>query len=516
MSNPIAGYTIETKILSFPMVSANRRLLTCILPSFLARPVATLIALGAIVGTVSSAQPQSRADQGASNLVAVLVSDIHFDPFADPSKVKLLANSPIENWEGILGESGSEGDQSYHKLLEDCGTRGADTPIRLLKASLFEIKDRAPDARLVTVTGDLLAHSFECKLRQTLPEADEKTRNEFAVKTISFVVRLMHKALPGVPIYWALGNNDSDCGDYRLDARSHFFSAIAPILTSDVPPSQRTQAVDDFSVAGYYAVDLPAPIRNGRLLIVDDTFMAARFSTCSGKDDRIGETLTLNWLRQQLDRSRALHQNVWVMGHIPPGIDLKGALSHGKASACGTVPKTYLDSETLADQLTDSSETVRVALFGHTHMDEMRLLTPRSSDGTPSAANVAMKIVPSISPINGNNPSFLIANVDLNNAELADFKLIAASGSDPATIHWNESYDYQLTYHEKAFNSGAMTQLAAAFRADDEAQKSESEAYIRNFMPGSGSNLLRLIWPAYACGQSSQDAAAFAKCYCAK
>jgi sphingomyelin phosphodiesterase acid-like 3 len=474
-----------------------------------------LAAFVAVLPIAASAQTaRSISGHALPTVSAILISDIHFDPFADPSKVKQLADAPIEDWNRILTQPAADSVQSYHKLLEDCGTRGPDTPIALLKASLAEMKARAPEAKFVTITGDLLAHSFECKLDQTLPAADANTKADFVAKTIAFVAREVRGALPGVPVYFALGNNDSDCGDYRLDTHSRFFSAIAPVLTADVSPAQRNQAVDDFSVAGYYAVDLPAPIRGARLLIIDDTFMAARFATCSGKDDRTGEDLTLDWLTSQLDAAHAAHRDVWVMGHIPPGIDLKGSISHESLSACGHAPKTYLDSGKLADKLTDSGETVKVALFGHTHMDEMRLLTPRSPD--LSARNVAIKIVPAISPINGNNPSFLVATIDPGTAQITDYKQIAASGSDPTTIHWNESYDYQLTYHQKAFSSSAITQLAAAFRADGEAEKPASEAYIHNFMPGTATELLRFIWPAYACDLSSQDTAAFTSCACPK
>jgi sphingomyelin phosphodiesterase acid-like 3 len=473
-----------------------------------------LIALAAHVGSAQTVDLTTSHTTPAVS--ALMVSDIHFDPFADPSHVTQLVTAPIAAWETILSEPSPDSAQNYQKLLKDCGSRGPDTSFALLRASLVEMRARDPKAAFVTVSGDLLAHSFECKLQRSLPTVDADGRAAFAAKTIAFIAGQMRLALPGVPIYFALGNNDSDCGDYRLDVRSRFFSAVAQVLTSDVSPSLRHQAVKDFGVAGYYAVDLPAPVRDARLLVVDDTFMAARFVACSGKEDRTGDTLTIDWLSAQLDAARAAHRKLWVMGHIPPAIDVKGSISHGKTSACTSEPKEYLDSEALANKMTESSETIQVGLFGHTHMDEMHLLTASASEKQPSAGNVAIKIVPSISPINGNNPAFLITKIDPNTAQIVDYELIAASGSDPAKIRWGESYDYQLTYHEKAFNSSAMTRLAAEFRADDEAQDPRSQAYIRNFMPGIGAELLRLVWPTYVCALSSQDPASFSHCSCQK
>lgn len=454
------------------------------------------------------------AIQSAPTVRAILVSDIHFDPFADPSKVKELANAPIEKWASILAVPGTGSAENYHKLLEDCGARGPDTSMVLLRASLLEMKASAPEARFATVSGDLLAHSFDCKLQKTLPDADEETRAAFAAKTIAFVAQQLRAALAGVPVYFALGNNDSDCGDYRLDTHSRFFSAVAPVITADVPPAQRGQAIDDFSIAGYYATDLPAPFGNARLLVIDDTFMAARFSTCAGKDDRSGEKLTLDWLSAQLDGARKAQKSIWVMGHIPPGVDLKGSMSHGNMGFCSSPPKSYLDSEKLAEDLTDSSAAVKVAIFGHTHMDEMRLLTSVGPAKELSAGNVAVKIVPSISPINGNRPSFLVAEIDPKTAQIADYRLIAASSSDPATMHWSESYDYKSIYAENDFSGGALTRLAAALRADVTVATPASKAYVHNFMPGTGTEVLRLIWPAYACSLSSQDPSVFTRCAC--
>lgn len=450
----------------------------------------------------------------ATEAKALLVSDIHFDPFFDPSKVKQLADAPVDRWEAILTAPAPDSTESYRQLLQECGTKGADTPFALLKSSLDEMKARAGDAKFVTVTGDLMAHSFACKTQKTLPGADAAEQAEFAAKTVEFVAHALRASLPGVPVYFALGNNDSDCGDYRLDVHGRFFSAIAPAMTADVPAAQRAQAVEDFSADGSYAVNLPAPIASTQLLVVDDTFMAPKFSNCSGKDDRAGETLTLDWLGTQLAEAQAAHKNVWVMGHIPPGIDVKGSMAHG-ITVCGKPPKSYLDSPKLADEITGQGDIVKLALFGHTHMDEMHLLTPAGSD--PQAGSVAMKIVPSITPINGNRPSFLIAEIDPASAQLVDYQMIAASSADPATLQWSELYDYQQTYRQTGFNANAMTHLAADFRADRLADKPASDAYIRNFMAGSeAGELLRFVWPAYACSLSSQDPAAFSSCACPK
>ena len=73
----------------------------------------------------------------------------------------------------------------------------------------------------------------------------------------------------------------------------------------------------------------------------------------------------------------------------------------------------------MADELVEFSDVVELAIFGHNHMDETRLL---KGDGkTPaSSKSVAVKVVSSISPINGNHPSFTVAQIDPSSAALKD------------------------------------------------------------------------------------------------
>ena len=72
-------------------------------------------------------------------------------------------------------------------------------------------------------------------------------------------------------------------------------------------------------------------------------------------------------------------QRVWVMGHIPPGID--PVLNRRKVQdVCGgQAPVQFLSSDKMADLMVEYADVVRLGIFGHTHMDEMRLLEPEGS-----------------------------------------------------------------------------------------------------------------------------------------
>ena len=95
---------------------------------------------------------------------ALLVSDIHFDPFHDPAKVQQLVDAPVSQWSSILSAPPSPNQQqAFAALQQRCHARGVDTPYTLLHSSLQAMRSRQPDAKFMTVSGDLIAHSFSCR-----------------------------------------------------------------------------------------------------------------------------------------------------------------------------------------------------------------------------------------------------------------------------------------------------------------------------------------------------------------
>jgi sphingomyelin phosphodiesterase acid-like 3 len=175
----------------------------------------------------------------------------------------------------------------------------------------------------------------------------------------------------------------------------------------------------------------------------------------------------------------------------------------------------FLSSEKMADELVEFSDVVELAIFAHTHMDEVRIL--RAEDGVPRTVptkSVAVKMVPSISPIDGNAPSFTVARVDRSSAALVDYRVFAASNQTGVDATWREEYDYGQTYREAEFSAASVSQLIAGFQADPGAKTESSRDYIRNFFAGNASPLLGLVWPQYVCGLSNHSAEGFRSCVC--
>lgn len=463
----------------------------------------------------SASAEMNRAKAGPHAVTALMLSDVHFDPFHDPAKVERLVNAPVIEWSKILAEPASA-DQAaaFTALQQRCSARGADTSYAQLQSSLRAMRRNAPDAKLMTVSGDLIAHGFTCRFAALVPGKRQSDYAAFVEKTVEYVTSELRRTFPGVPVYVALGNNDSDCGDNRLDQGSDFLAAVGQSVAAGWPRSMnqvdRKQAMADFAGGGYYSVKMAAPLLNTRLIVLDDLFMLTQYATCGGKPDRTAATAQIAWLWKELDGARRRGEQVWVMGHIPPGVDIYSTFAKMRNVCGGEVPAMFLWSDGLANALAANADVVRLGIFAHTHMDELRLLEP---EGGAKGGAVAIKIVASISPVNGNSPSFTVAQVDAASATLRDYAVFAAS-SRAGNPTWSKEYDYAKTYHAASFSPVALEKLIGKFRDDPDAKTEASRAYIGNFFVGDNSSLIKPLWPQYVCGLTHNSAKEFVNCMC--
>ena len=479
-----------------------------------------------------------------ATIPALFLSDIHFDPFLDPTKAAALNAAPAANWPRILaGTQGSAVTIAQKSAFRTCGNE-TDTSYVLWQSTLSELKRTAGASRFIVLSGDLLAHRLDCKYKALVPAATAASYLDFTLKTARYVLTTLHAALPGVPIYTALGNNDSGCVDYALDAQHDaFLSGLAPLIAemAAVAPADRAAAERDFASIGAYNAPLAA-LKHTRIVSMDDLYLSARYSTCSGAHDAVPAANAITWLKAQLDFAHAAHERVWFVGHIPPGIDLY-ATARKLTNVCGGAkPTMFLGSEDLAQTLAANSDIVRLALFGHTHNDEVRLLTP--NDGQSQLANardaaehtipesaepapvaitgVPVKIVASITPVHGNRPSFMLARVDPDTATLIDYTVMMASDPMVTPITWSREYTYSATYHKPTFDAASLTALIADFQGDPGDKWPTSHAYIRNYFPAepaaaaANSAVISAAWQPYACSLNHISAKSFAACACAK
>jgi sphingomyelin phosphodiesterase acid-like 3 len=327
--------------------------------------------------------------------------------------------------------------------VQDYCRKLPDTPDALFRSTLAAIKPHAASVSFVTVSGDLLSHQFTrcfaAIILRTEPAAtdsaeypmltpDQRRRyQDFVQHTVAYVTTQLRETFPKVPIYYALGNNDTACGDYNLDPNDEFLRRTLPLVEAGMAPVLPDNFdAEAWQATGSYNVPLAA-LPKTRLIVFDDVFLAADHKTCSGADDPATAKAELAWLSLQL-QSLKPGQKVWIMGHIPPGIDLFSSVKR-------RVPVAYLRYD-FANLLAPYAGSIRLALFAHTHIDD---LTQLSSPDSFQAIPITLKLVQSISPDHGNPPTFTLASIDPTTSTLLSYTLITTAQSPDGSYTWPAS-----------------------------------------------------------------------------
>ena len=449
----------------------------------------------------------------AGTISALMLSDLHFDPFHDPAKARQLVEGPEGEWNTILaGDASEDQAEAFRRLQKTCGARGVDTSYALLRSSLGAMKADAPEAKFALVSGDLVVHGFDCRWKTLLPGRSDAEYAAFVAKTVRYVVGQVRLSLAGMPVYVALGNNDSGCGDYELNPGDEFLVATKDAMVDGLSSAEeQTAALKSYAASGDYSVRMRGAMRGTRLIVLDDLFQSRRYTACEKKPDEAATAAQITWLREELAEARAAKEKVWVMGHIPPGIDPFSTFSKFKDVCAGEDPVMFLANERLADVMGEYADVIRLGVFGHTHMDEMRLF---GQDGAAAGKKVAIKMVGSISPVDGNNPSFTVARVNPATAQLVDYEVIAASNKTGVDTVWAKEYAYGETFHEAVFSPDAVGKVLEKFEADPGAGSLMSQAYLTNYFVGDKSLLLKSLWPNYVCAMANHAQKGFAACVC--
>ena len=481
---------------------------------------------------------KTEAQVPAKAIDAALLADPHFDPFRQVSKVQRLAAAPVDQWAAILAEPAAATDAAeFQKLQAACDERSVDAANDLMLSAFDASARRTTDGPPVfaMLAGDLLVHRFDCRYEKLLGRkpaapgtkydnaeahpAAGTARNvmEFAQKTIDYIALELHARFPRTPVYVALGNNDSGCGDYQIDEHDALFTATENAVERGwvgAPANEAKQALTDYERFGSYALPMPAPLAKGRVVVLDDLYLSARYQGCNGKPSAIAGEHLLAWLDQTLTAAEKRGEFVWVLTHIPPGVNTYSTNVAGIDVCAGQAPITFLSSTKLTDVLARHADVVRVMVAGHTHVDETRVF-----GGDEGAGRFAVKGVPSVSTVSGNPPAFLTASVDPRTGVMLDYALHTASsgvaGTPAAGLTWHTAYDFRTVYGEAAFTPAAVADLAQRFAAQKPADD-QAIANYQNYFAGFGLRRLALqaVWDQYVCHMQHDDPKAFAACTC--
>jgi sphingomyelin phosphodiesterase acid-like 3 len=462
---------------------------------------------------------QAAQNHAPRTLPVIMLSDIHFDPFHDPSKFKQLQSAPVTDWAKVLDAPDSPTrERDFASLQKTCQAHTNDTDWALFASSLKAERTQQPAPLFVTVSGDLMAHQFDCRFNTLAPGARPSAYTAFAEKTVAFVALELRLAFPNSPVYLALGNNDSGCGDYRETPDSKFLREVAKSLAEDADKRNRAEILHEFPHQGSFDISLPKPMERTQLIVLQDIFQSYRYQTCSGTDDRTAMKTQLTWLAKHLAEARDRREHVWIMAHIPPGVNVYTTFMDRRDICADQPPSMFLSSESMADTLVKYADVVRFVVLAHTHNDEIRLLDAgvdqHDRDGHDA---IPAKLIPSISPVHGNAPAFLVATVDPVSSIIADYSVFAANNQTGIATQWQREYSYSEAYGQPDFSAASVEHVVNGFVDDRTGTSAASRNYQRWYSVGDSEvrgSVLQRIWPAYVCSIFENHEADFRKCIC--
>jgi len=447
---------------------------------------------------------------------ALLLSDAHFDLFRDPSKAARLVAAPVEQWDEILREADAPDQQeAWTKLQAACHEVAIDAPYALLRSSEAAMIAKAPQARFAMLSGDVLVHNLPCRFKTLFPTKSDDDYKALAVKLEQFVIYSLRQSLGNIPLYVALGNNDTACkDDYSMDPDNAFLVGIRDGVLGWLPEGvEKKAAMASYSHLGDYAVTMAKPMVRTRLIVLNDLFQSWRYKSCNGAPTAAAVDGQISWLEKELAGAKRRGERVWVMGHIPAGLDSYSTLRQNKRVCEGEAPVMFLSSERLAEVMGKYADVIRLGVFGHSHMDEMRLFGG-VEDHVGAVGKVPIKMVPAISPLASLVSEFVVAKVDTTKAQMVDYAVYAGSNITGVNTGWAKVYSFDATYHQTEFSAASLDPLIRGFEADKRVQDPMTIAYLSHVVGGEKALMLKSLWPKYSCVLEHHSATAYKACVC--
>jgi sphingomyelin phosphodiesterase acid-like 3 len=467
-----------------------------------------LVLLTALGGQGAGAQ-QAKA---ASRDKFLNASDIHFNPMADPKLVAELAAADPTHWEAILQRTEPAAFSLY----------GQDTNWWLLQSALDQMRKTLPNPAFVMYTGDLLAHEFPKTYRNATHDHDPEHYRAFVLKTVQFLALEFRKRFPGTKILLTPGNNDEDCGDYSIAAGGIFLSDTAGVARE----LARADAIftSDWKALGSYNVPHPT-VAGVRILSLNSIFFSNRYHAtsfskgCATVESAAAGDL-FNWLKANLAAAQQANQKVWLVFHIPPGID-GYSTTHNHAAqaqvigdsanvACKPIVPMWVPTWTQqVDGLLEEFQSTVIASFaGHTHNDDFRLVSK-------AGINRAFVLIdPAVSPIYDQNPGFRIVTfardgslVDQTTYYLANLK----QASSKVRGRWKKEYQFTREWKMPRLDLGSL----GTIYSDIQTTKTARDRWLKLYNVSSAAAIVPpdTVRGLY-CAVVALDVAVYQSCYC--
>lgn len=443
----------------------------------------------------------------------LVISDIHFNVFngLDQAQFAELAGLDAAEWPSF-----------FDALDQPVVKQGKDSNYTLMVSALKAAANRLPDAPFVIFPGDFMGHDWQKTYNQLASETLEENPQafrDFTAKALKLITDEVANHFPDAAFLPTLGNDDAFCQDYWIQPNGEFLAIftdyLRPLLRGAADPASFQES---FSALGCFVADLPS-FPNHRLISLNSVLWSASYCDpyfdpssnntnccgCTNAGDAPGKA-QFAWFEKQLAAARSDGKKVWLLMHVPPGLD-----SYKEEKADGNNAAAHLWTIEFTKRylavLDEYRDTLQLSFCGHTHVDDYRV---DQVDGEPILFH---KIIPAVSPIYGNNPAIQVYHADSQTGALTNWQthflsLKLASGNTP-TNQWADEYDAKETFGLKEFNAETVAKLFESIRKNPAG--AESKAY-RFYYQVSAAEIPQAELPVYTCAILNATFAAYHSC----
>ena len=445
----------------------------------------------------SASNPPSRT--------GLFLSDIHFNPLMNKTLADSLVQAPATQWDSIFTTP----------TPPACATYMQDTNFALLQSALAAIKKQVPNPDVIFISGDFLVHDFQLLFNAFVTNPTPAAYAAFVAKTEQYLAMKLTETYPNAQILPTLGDWDTASGTTDTYADPNFLASFASSWNAAVnkngsaPNFQTT-----FSSGGYYSATFPINPKGRLLGLYTQPWANECTNGCAPDGGNLGP-VELQWLTAQLADARSQGQKVWLLGHIPAGIDANttaGNMADAGSCAAAVTPFWSANySNQLYALFTEYRDVLAFGIFAHEHYDDFREIKDASGN-----LILGIKLPPSITPLH-NNPAFMQFTYDPSNGVITDtttwYLNNLASTPNATTATWAQLYTFDSTYGQTAFNAAGISGTIQQITTQTGAQATYTNFYPILYPAGDPSGGLNpfLIW---ACALDNVTVADYTACYC--
>ncbi|KAH8303028.1 hypothetical protein KR044_013397, partial [Drosophila immigrans] len=366
------------------------------------------------------------------------------------------------------------------------GNYNCDSPWSLVESAVKTMKAKQGDnVEFVLWTGDALSHSAQ-------PLSEQKQH-----EILRNITELLGRSFSAPFIFPVLGHEDGSGNSLQK------YKQMGELWRHWLP----TEALNTFEQGGYYSIEQTKS--RLRIVALNTNFMRhdhepepkmshslrwpnefygepkASSSTMSVQDQLLAEQQWL-WLDEVLSKAKDKQETVYIVGHMPPGVDERqlGPQHSGQLIFTERNNKRYLDT------VRKYASVIQGQFFGHLHSDTFRLIYDEQGkqtnffpkydsrfsiltlEGTPiSWLMIAPSVVPRKEGIGGsNNPALRLYKFDTGSGQVLDYTQywldlpLANRAHEPL---WQPEYNLTHYYALADISAIALHNFAERFTGKD-------------------------------------------------